>query len=573
MKKYLLFFLALMMISCLRAQTIRTVAGIFPAGPGTDQLDQPGGIYVDHGGNIYVADIFNNRIQMFPSGSTYGSTGVTVAGGNGPGHAANQLNQPYFLYADSHGNIYVSDVDNTRIQKFPAGSTSATNGITVAAHGLYRPLGVFIDQADNLYVADYDRVIMFPPGSDSSTIGVTVAGGNGQGPNSNELDYPVGVFVDRAGYIYVSDGDNNRVQRFPPGSTSDSIGVTIAGGHGRSLTGAGLYSPWGIFVDTAGYLYVADNYNNRIQKFPPGSDSSTIAVTIDGSAPGSRTAGAGGNASDAVSGPMAVFVDSSGDVYISDTENSRVQKWSAASTTLNAFGIASPVTCLGSSTGSIIVEAIGGTPAYQYKVDSGLYQSSNIFNSLAMGSHTITVRDSLLSISDFVDTVYPLVPLQISAIVTGTSPDSATGAVSIAATGGDGHYTYRWKVTEPNGTIIYPTSQNLSQLEAGSYIVTVTDQNGCWASDTFSVGLTTGIGTISGSETIRIYPNPNRGTFTLESANSIGQPYTISDMLGRVFDQQTIISDRQIIDIKNLSSGSYVLEVKGSKTIRLIVEK
>ena len=122
--------------------------------------------------------------------------------------------------------------------EYPPGSTSATNGVTVAGFGgilnnagpgqLLDPLNIFVDANENLYVADQGnyRVQEFLPGS---MVGITVAGGNGLGSASNQLSCPNGVFVDAKGDVFVSDACNNRVQEWTPGASN---GITVAGGNG-----------------------------------------------------------------------------------------------------------------------------------------------------------------------------------------------------------------------------------------------------------------------------------------------------------------------------------------------------
>ena len=99
---------------------------------------------------------------------TYNPNGVTVAGGNDYGSAANQLGSPVGVYVAATGAVYIADANNNRIQRWAPGATQ----------------------------------------------GVTVAGGNDYGNAANQLTYPENVFVDPAGNVYVSDGGNNRVQRW-----------------------------------------------------------------------------------------------------------------------------------------------------------------------------------------------------------------------------------------------------------------------------------------------------------------------------------------------------------------------
>ena len=83
-----------------------------------------------------------------------------------------------------------------------------------------------------------------------------------------------------------------------------------------------------------------------------------------------------------------------------------------------------------------------------------------------------------------------------------------------------------------------------------------------------------GVFPITGQANINLYPNPNNGSFILQSGNSIGEEYIISDMIGRVVARQTITSDNQNIELQNITPGSYILLVKGnsSKAIRFTID-
>ena len=196
--------------------------------------------------------------------------GITVAGGNGAGSAANQLYIPSAVYVDASGNIYVADNANDRIQKWAVGATQGItvaggNGIGSAANQFFQPEGVHVDASGNIYVADYanDRIQKWAVGA---TQGITVAGGNGAGSAANQLYYPNAVYVDAAGNIFVADVFNDRIQKWAVGATQ---GITVAGGNGAGSAANQLYFPKGVYVDASGNIYVADAFNDRIQKFPP----------------------------------------------------------------------------------------------------------------------------------------------------------------------------------------------------------------------------------------------------------------------------------------------------------------
>jgi|GEM_PF-3794224 len=107
----------------------------------------------------------------------------------------------------------------------------------------------------------------------------------------------------------------------------------------------------------------------------------------------------------------------------------------------------------------------------------------------------------------------------------------------------------------------------------GDYTVIVTDTNGCTSTSNTITIINAGISDISGQPLIRLYPNPNNGSFTLEASGSEGRQYSICDMLGQTVAQGTITSSHQQIN-KMLSSGIYTLHLTGANTqLKFIVEK
>ncbi len=292
-----------------------TVAAGNGSGTAANQLSSPTGVFLDRDGNMYVADNNNNRVQKFPPGSNSSSKGFPVAGGFGLGMAANQLNHPSSVFVDSHGNLFVADEGNHRVQEFPYNSGGSI-GITVAggnfqgsgANELDSPRSVWVDVNGYLYIADTynSRIQRFPPGSTQTTNGVTVAGTNTAGSAANELDHPTSVCVDQYGNLYVSDQGNNRIQKFPPNSTSTTNGVTIS-------SPGSLSTPGGVFVDANGNIYVADYGHGQVLEFlsassPPSSGLMAASMTE----------------------PVGVFVDGNGDVYATDGQSNRILEFSLA---------------------------------------------------------------------------------------------------------------------------------------------------------------------------------------------------------------------------------------------------
>ncbi|CAF5026866.1 unnamed protein product [Rotaria sp. Silwood1] len=91
------------------------VAGGQGKGNSLTQLSNPWGLFVDTLGTIYIADRNNHRVMRWPKGATQGTV---IVGGNGDGEGANQLDRPIGLSFDRHRNIYVADQYNNRIQRF-----------------------------------------------------------------------------------------------------------------------------------------------------------------------------------------------------------------------------------------------------------------------------------------------------------------------------------------------------------------------------------------------------------------------------------------------------------------------
>jgi len=248
------------------------------------------------------------------------AVGVTVAGGHGRGMAADQLDQPTSVAIDAAGNLYVADGPNARVQRWSPGATSGVtvaggHGSGTAANQLLQPRGIALDRKGNLYISDGGtRVQRWARGA---TSGVTVAGGNGPGPEDNQFYGAAGIAVDRDGNVFIADSGNTRVMRWAPGATS---GETVAG---SVYPSSSLNIPTDVALDAAGRLYVADAGDQTIQRF----DASTVrGVVVAG------TQHENGSDASMLDHPTGLAIDGSGNLYIADTANSRVQRWAPGAT-------------------------------------------------------------------------------------------------------------------------------------------------------------------------------------------------------------------------------------------------
>ncbi|CAF1001039.1 unnamed protein product [Adineta ricciae] len=287
-------------------------------GSDSQHLGSPFGLFIDveHGNNVYVADVDNHRIQKFLRGSL-DNGGITVAGGNGKGNASNQLAEPRAIYVDKNENVYIVDNDNYRIQLW---KKDAKEGITIAGgngkgielNQIGASQGLFVHEKTNtLYISDFynDRVVKW----DSKTNqGIIVAGGNRGGKNSNQLSMPRGIFVDDCENIYIADLFNHRIQLWKKDAKE---GITVAGGNGMERNTNQLNNPWDVKVDQFKNIYIVDTDNARIVKWTQNQTFGQIIVGGNGS----------GNKPNQFRAAHGLALDKEGNIFVSERLNARIQ--------------------------------------------------------------------------------------------------------------------------------------------------------------------------------------------------------------------------------------------------------
>lgn len=184
-------------------------------------VNHPWGLVFDGSGNLYVVDTGNHRVRKVASGVITTITGTGVGGFSGDGGlaAGAELNNPAGIAIDGGGNLYVADRKNHRIRKIdPSGIITTVAGTGMNAYGgdgglatqaqLNDPTGVAVDAAGNLYIADrvnhrLRRVDL--SGVITTIAGIEHAGFNGDGILAAEamLLYPINVAFDADGNLYL----------------------------------------------------------------------------------------------------------------------------------------------------------------------------------------------------------------------------------------------------------------------------------------------------------------------------------------------------------------------------------
>ncbi|MDX2169814.1 MAG: 6-bladed beta-propeller [Deltaproteobacteria bacterium] len=336
------------------------VLDIGTSGPDAERLDAPTAIAIGADQRLYVSDLGNTIKVYATDGGFVGAAGET---GSGPG----QFNFPRDVAFDAGGNLYVADTDNDRLQKLDADlqplwtlvdgllgrfvapvaiATSALQGIVVsdtvgdqARIAFFRPngepdgdlriasggnpgphagSGLAIAPNGGFYLADSTNQSIAKFSADRRLIRFFGTPGSGPG----QFTDPRGIAVDAIGNLFVVDAGNHRVQKLD----SDGVPLDLWGGFG---SGAGQFdAPQGIAV-FGDRVYVADSGNDRIQVF---NRSGTFLTQW----------GASGEAPPQFMTPRGVAVDRDGYVYVVDAGNDRVQKFSPDGAFLVSFGHTSP---------------------------------------------------------------------------------------------------------------------------------------------------------------------------------------------------------------------------------------
>jgi hypothetical protein len=241
----------------------------------------------------------------YPFVSTWGQQALTKAGA---------FTFPQYAAVDDVGNVYVTDLGNSRVQKFDNNGSylHSWGSMGTRPSEFHAPAGIAV-RNNYVYVSDHELSSI----KKFDTSGNFIKSWGSEGSDSGKLKLPNDVAVSKDNFVYVVDTGNSRIQKF------DSDGkflLTI----GSSGTGDGQFiTPLGIAIDDNGNIYVSDSGNNRIEKF-----------TSDGVFVQKYTTASGG----IKISPDGLAIDPSGNIIIADSPNNRIVVLDKDGNTVTVFG-------------------------------------------------------------------------------------------------------------------------------------------------------------------------------------------------------------------------------------------
>lgn len=378
----------------------------FAGNIGVGTLSRPADAAVDSSGNIWVVDRLNNRLVKFnPQGTVLQTIGSL-------GSANGQLNAPESVAITPQGNLWVTDSGNIRVQEFsPAGAFIAKFGSKGTGTGQFSewgPKGIAVDRQGNLWVTDYSNRAqefnqfgeapkVIGAGQFSQSAGIDVGpegkiwisdweanrvrvyneagelkttfgtsgtsngqftrpdalevdsrgnvwvadeteriqefnqagtyvgqfGSTGSGEGQLSLSWPFGLTSDAKGNLWIADTSNNRVQHWEIADYVPSYQFSVGGG-GSGAEGD-LYRPADAAADSSGNVWVVDRLNNRLEKFGPNGE---FLAKL-----GSKGSGDG-----QLESPRGVAIDSTGNIWVADSGNGRIEEFNSKGEYLSKFG-------------------------------------------------------------------------------------------------------------------------------------------------------------------------------------------------------------------------------------------
>lgn len=345
----------------------------------------PAGIAVDEAGRVYVADTGNNRIQVFDSEGKF----LRAFGRKGSG--PKQFDGPKGL-ATAAGILYVADAENGRVQLLTVdGIYLSSLAYTVKKEEMKEPVDVAVDAQNRIHVLDAgrNRVRIFDQRGEQ----VVVFGAAGRGTDG--FDEPLGLAIDDRGNIFIADTGNAKIKKF------DAQGKLL-GAFGSEGIGPGQFRrPSGIKVDREGRAFIVDRTKGTLQiikievggakPLAPASPPPSVVLAEEMAAEVAALAlgkrlwalagdevaelnagepkrfGSRGSEPGQIRNARGIALDATGNIWVADTGNDRVQKFSVDGSLLQVIGrpgsgegeLSSPAAVAVTPKGNVVVADTG----------------------------------------------------------------------------------------------------------------------------------------------------------------------------------------------------------------------
>ncbi|CAF1467283.1 unnamed protein product [Adineta steineri] len=355
------------------ANGFRCLVGCYGKGSRSNQLSTPVALSFDRFGNMFVTDYANDRIQKFQllesscvlafnqpkfcPKPVWNRNGIIIAkqttlGSEPLAVFVNEKNSVYAinnekkqvlvwhednidpamviptdfsnsssLFVTSNGDIYIDNGEkNGLVKKW----TSSTNTWSTVLFVYSSCKGLFLGTNDGLYCSMADHHHVAKRYLHDPVMTLTVVAGTGTaGSAANQLNRPHGIFVTWTFDLYVADCENDRVQHFQSG---ESDGITIAGRGSSNPTGT-LSCPTGVTLDVQKYLFIIDSNSHRIVRLGP--HGLQCVVGCHGGDPQLTQ----------LSFPSSLSFDRSGNLFVTDTGNDRIQKFQYLKSSCNMSSV------------------------------------------------------------------------------------------------------------------------------------------------------------------------------------------------------------------------------------------
>ncbi len=520
----LLFAISLFcsVFSYAQSGNIYTMAGTGVAGFSGDggpataaKLNGPTDVFEDAAGNFYIADRNNNRVRKINTAgiiSTIAGTGTAGYSGDGGLATLAKLKHPNGVAVDAAGNIYIADESNNVIRMVnAAGIISTIAGTTVAGFSgdggvatsarLNDPQAVAKDLAGNIYIADNNNSRIRK--INTSGIISTYAGGTGPAftvdgvaATSVSLCNIHDVSVDNSGVVYFT---NQGCWHFLRISTAGLL-YDEAGAVSASYTGdcgpadsADVQTPYGIYPDNLGNVYLCPRGNVRVRKV----NTSNYITTVAGTGAMGYTGDGGPALSAKVSGGIyGVYANTSGDVYFSDDDNNVIRFFHSSTTDTVPVAV-----CFGAA------DTLRDSSTY------GLWESNNTaVATVGSVSGIITGISSGTALITFSNTACPqnfLVTIALASVAGAELCEGNSTTLTDTVTGGI------WSSSNVLIATIGSVTGTVTGVSTGIDAITYIMPSGC---------------TATGNVTVDVTPGPISGSTSVCAGSTI----TLSDAVGGV---------------------------------------